>query len=78
MKTTKTDDDLVTISSEAFGLLTLENHWDRWLDVYGKCGGRIGPKGNTKLKDVDSEVQPKYTRGGLKNGRDRTVGVGKG
>ena len=78
LKTAKTDEDLITISSEAFGLLLLENHWDRWLDVYAKCGGRIGPKGGTKLKDVDSIVQPKYTRGGLKNGSDKSIGVGKG
>ena len=35
------DEDLITISSEAFGLLLLENHWDRWLDIYQKTGGRV-------------------------------------
>ena len=42
MKATETDEDLLSISSEAFGLLLLENHWDRWLDIYQKCGGKIG------------------------------------
>ena len=34
LRTATKDEDLLTISSEAFGLLLLENHWDRWLDIY--------------------------------------------
>ena len=78
MKKAETDADLSSISSEAFGLLLLENHWDRWLDIYKKCGGGIGLRGSKKPKGIISTVQPKYTRGGLKNGKYREIGVGKG
>ena len=66
MEEAQTDEDLVSISSEAFGLLLLENHWDRWLDIYKKCGGGIGVRGAKIPKEIISTVQPKYTRGGLK------------
>ena len=78
MKKAETDADLFSISSEAFGLLLLENHWDRQLDIYKKCGGGIGLRGSKKPKGIISTVQPKYTRGGLKNGKYREIGVGKG
>ena len=74
----KADKDLLCIASEAFGLLVLENQWDRWVDVYEKSGGRIFIRGNVKIKEVKSDVQPKYTRGGLKNGSRREIGTGKG
>ena len=48
------------------------------MDIYEKCGCRNGIRSGTKLKEVDSIVQPKYTRSGLKNGKDRAIGVGKG
>ena len=57
------DEELLSISSEAFGLLVLENHWDRWLDIYTKCGGKIK---DIKKKEKLTNIQPKYTRGGLK------------
>ena len=38
--------ELFSISSEAFGLLVLENHWDRWLDIYTKCEGKIKDTNN--------------------------------
>ena len=72
------DEDLLSISSEAFGLLLLENHWDRWLDIYQKCGGKIGYSNGKKTKEVVSRIQPRYTRGGLKNGKNETIGIGKG
>ena len=34
MLTATNDEDLISISSEAFELLVLENHWDRWMEVY--------------------------------------------
>ena len=37
----KTDRDVMLISSEAFGLLVLENQWDRWVDIYVRSGGEI-------------------------------------
>ena len=50
LRTATKDEDLLTISSEAFGLLLLENHWDRWLDIYQKSGGRVSIRGcNKKL-----------------------------
>ena len=57
------DEELLSISSEAFGLLILENHWDRWLDIYIKCKGKIK---DIKKKEKLTSMQPKYTRGGLK------------
>ena len=72
------DEDLVSISSEAFCLLVLENHWERWLEIYEKCGGRIGIRGGTKLKGMYFKSKPKYTRGGLNNGGGRDIGIGKG
>ena len=34
MITAQSDEDIISISSEAFGLLVLENHWDGWIEVY--------------------------------------------
>ena len=55
----------------------LENHWDRWLDIYIyiKCGGKIK---DTKNKEKLTNIQPNYTRGGLRNSEDRNIGIGKG
>ena len=78
MEKAETDSDLVSISSEAFGLLVLENHFDRWLDIYKQCGGGIGVRGSKIPKDIISTIQPRYTRGGLKNGKCRQIGIGKG
>ena len=61
----KTDRDVMSISSEAFGLLVLENQWDRWIDIYVRSGGDIVTDKNFRLKDVNSTVTPKFTRGGL-------------
>ena len=69
------DEELLSISSEAFGLLILENHWDRWLDIYTKCGGKIK---DIKNKEKLTSIHPKYTRGGLKNGGIGYIGIGKG
>ena len=69
------DEELFSISSEAFGLLILENHWDRWLDIYIKCGGKIK---DTKNKAKLTNKQPNYTRGGIKNGKNSNIGTGKG
>ena len=37
----KTDDDITTVSNEAFVLLILENNWKRWLEIYRKNDGNI-------------------------------------
>ena len=78
LETAETDADLVSISSEVFGLLVLETHFDRWLDIYKKCGGGIGIREYKMPKDIISAVQPRYTRGGLKNGKFRQIEIGKG
>ena len=78
LKNATVDEELICISSEAFGLLVLENHWDRWLDIYMKSRGRIGIRGGFKMKNVCSNIQPRYTRGGLRNSKNREIGIGKG
>ena len=78
LNTANEDKDLLCIASEAFGLLVLENQWDRWVDIYEKSGGRIFTGGNVKIKEIKSDVQPKYTRGGLRNGSRREIGTVKG
>ena len=55
------DEDHLSISSEAFGLLLLENYWSKWLDLYEKFGGRIGDIGRSKLMELVSTIEPKYT-----------------
>ena len=75
LMTATKDEELLCISSEAFGLLVLENHLDRWLDIYTKCGGKIKDKKN---KEKLTNIQPKYTRGGLRNGQNKDIGIGKG
>ena len=34
--TAKNDQDVTTVSNEAFALLVLENNWDRWIDMFNK------------------------------------------
>ena len=38
LATNKPEKQMLTISSEAFGLLLLENSWDRWVDQYNLSG----------------------------------------
>ena len=56
-------------------MLVLENHWNRWLDIYTKCGGKIK---DTNNKEKLISIQPKYTRGGLKNDDIEDIGIKKG
>ena len=44
------------------------------MDIYIKCRGKI----NTKNKEKLTNIHPKYTRGGLKNGGIGYIGIGKG
>ena len=55
----------MSISSEVFGLLMLKNQWDRWIDIYVRSGGNIVTYKNFRLKDVNSNVKPKFTPGGI-------------
>ena len=59
-------------------MLLLENHWDEWLDIYQKSGGRVSIRGYSKRKENLSQIQPMYTRGRLMNGKHRDIGTGKG
>ena len=68
------DKELLYISSEVFGLLVLENHWDRWLDIYKKYGSKIK---DTRNKEKMTNIQPKYTKGGLRNSQNRDIRIGK-
>ena len=77
LRTAIKDEELITISSEAFGLLLLKNHWDRWLDIYQKSGGRVSIRGCNK-NDSISLLKPKYARGGLMNDKHKDIGTGKG
>ena len=83
----KCDSDLATVSNEAFGLLVLENHWERWLDMYQKSRGKVDlfrTKRRTKEKREKahciSNIPPKYTKGGIvyKNRRKSHEDGGKG
>ena len=80
------DNDLSTISNEAFGLLVLENHWDRWVDMYNKSDGnveqlKVKRKGRDRLERAYcvSSIAPKYTQGGVVfKGKRRSNDGGKG
>ena len=61
-----------------FWIVLLENHWDRWLDIYQNTGGRVSFRGCSKRKENLSQIQPNYTRGRLMNGKQRDIGTGKG
>ena len=74
LMTATKDKELFCISSEAFGLLVLENHWNRWLDIYIKCEDKI--KDRKKMEKL-TNIQPKYTREGLKNSCNRDIGIKK-
>ena len=74
MKTATKDSELLCSSSEAFALLLLENHWERWIDLYIISKGEIFQRGKSVLGDYETDIPPKYTRGGSKTVR----GIGKG
>ena len=60
LKKAKEDKDLLTISSEAFGLLVMENQWKRWMRMFVLSSGKVG---SVKL-DENHLKKPKFTRGG--------------
>jgi len=55
-------------SDEAFTLVTLENQYDCWLDIFVRNGRKRPPPqrflGQDRKKTVILNVQPKYTTGG--------------
>ena len=59
------DDDLTSVSNEAFCLLLLDNNWDRWIDVYEKSKGDVLVARKNKKPESVSSIPPKYTIGGI-------------
>ena len=71
------DKDLLTVSSEAFGLLVLENNWNRWIDQYIIMKKSGGKQIRSKLRDLKSQVVPLYTKGGvLIEDKEKSEGYG--
>ena len=60
-KTIKKISDIATISDEAFVMLTLENNWDRWIDINNKAKNDYSPTTRGKATKFDSDVMPKCT-----------------
>lgn len=59
-------DTICTVSDEAFALLLIENSYDRWQDIYTTNGGMPKQRRGDRTKQLDSEIPPKYTHGGIK------------
>ena len=53
--------DIVTVSDEAFVLLTLENNWERWMDMNNKAKNAYTASTRGQSTAIDSNVMPKYT-----------------
>lgn len=64
MRSTSDYRELFTKSDEAFTLLLLENYYDRWIDIYKRHGGEPPTSRGTRKKKFQSQIQPRYTRGG--------------
>jgi hypothetical protein len=59
------NNEIYSVSDEAFTLLLLENYWDRWVDIFNKKDGVPERRtGSNKKKEPLSEVRPRYTHGG--------------
>ena len=76
----KEDRDMIAISSEAFGLLLLENQWKWWLEMFEWSPGKVG-----SVKINESLLKyPKFTRSAFPNkeGKDddskSQIGVNRG
>ena len=67
-----------TASDEAFALLLLENNYERWVDIYVKSKGIPIQRRGDRTKRIDSDIQPKYTRGGIKFSGDKVTNKTKG
>ena len=60
------DEDLCTVSDEAFTLLVLENNWERWQNIYNRLDGDVGHRRSIRVREYISDVKPKYTSGGIR------------
>ena len=75
--------DLCTMSDEAFALVTLENHYDRWVALFKLHDNTIPPvkkMGPSRKRNVEAIDQaPVFTEGGLNlKDQDKLVKKGKG
>ena len=59
--------DLVTVSSEVFVLVTLENKWEHWIDLYVKSNGKVATDEIFDIKSISSSVPAKYIIGDHSN-----------
>ena len=73
-----TVNDLCTASDEAFTLLLLENSYARWVSIYEREGGIPSQRRGDTKRTVMSDVEAKYTRGGIKLSNDRESQKQKG
>ena len=73
----KADQDVTTVSNEAFALLVLENNWERWIDLFNNSRCQNPPvKGRKRISLSDKK--PKYTRGGILYSSNSNRDDGKG
>ena len=74
------DDDITTISNEAFVLLVLENNWDRWLEIFRMNDGNLVSSRGRGKRHTECTIQPKYTRvGGISSSQEeKSIEMGKG
>ena len=70
--------DLCTASDEAFTLLLIENSYARWVSIYDKSGGIPSQRRGDTKRSFDSDIEAKYTRGGIKLSCDKTSQKRKG
>jgi hypothetical protein len=70
--------DPCTASDEAFTLLLLENNYDRWLDIFNKTDGNPAQRRGHRTKFCESDIETKYTSGGIKFSNDKEAPKAKG
>lgn len=75
-------DHIFTVSDEAFALVTLENHWDRWEALFKHHGYDIPPTRSMsetkKRKQEEISETPRYTCGGITYADTDSTGYSKG
>ena len=69
----KKESDLVTVSNEAFALVTLEGQWERWVDLYVRSHGNVRKDKSLNIRSIKSSVPARYTRGGLSNTKNKVT-----
>ena len=60
LRTAATFGEVCTVSNEAFALVTLENMYDRWVDLNNQMGNHF-KQAKQGTKPPTSEVDPRYT-----------------